>query len=789
MKLTIAKKLIFLGALAVLALGLSTLMSHRTNSGIRELAESATEKNAISLLTSEMRIKRLDLVYNAYQVLLDYTHRGVTDIDENNLKFIEEASTIITNNSAKLIEKKPSYLSADNLSQLQKHGSELISLIQQELIPAVRNRKPVEEVVALQMKIETKAEEFRQILRPIDAAAEQDAEKVVEESAQRVSSADKVLYITFGTALLVLIPLLTLIVLSIARPLRKSTELTQALAQGDYTAEITDHDRSDEIGSLAKGMIELRGSVEKSVRLQAMMDNLSLPVMLCDKNFTITYTNQATLTALRKLEKLLPVPIDKILGSNIDIFHKNPAHQRKLLADPSKLPHQAKFPLGDEWLYLNANAMPSRDGTFQGAFIDWRVVTDEVRNEQSVKLAQEEINGLIAAATKGDLQKRINAAQFEGFYKALAESMNGLMDTIVAPLDKALDVLGALAGGNLSVKMQGEYEGAFGDIKNSLNTTIEQLKSTVGNIKTSAEVINSAASEIASGSADLSMRTEQQASNLEETAASMEEITGTVKQNSQNANTANDLAMKANQVASEGGKVVESAVTAMGSIEKSSQKISDIIGVIDEIAFQTNLLALNAAVEAARAGDAGKGFAVVASEVRSLAGRSASASKEIKALISESVTQVKDGAQLVNQAGDTLKGIVGSVQQVASIVSDIAAASVQQATGIDEVNSAVTQMDEVTQQNAALVEENTAAAQSMLEQAKALEKLVTFFRMDESDEADTMRPVKPLASATKPAAKVSSIKPIARGNGQIPYAAKAAAATARRPQEEGWEEF
>jgi len=364
-------------------------------------------------------------------------------------------------------------------------------------------------------------------------------------------------------------------------------------------------------------------------------------------------------------------------------------------------------------------------------------------------------------------------------------------------MKEAVSVLTDMSAGNLTNKMAGEYVGTFSDIQNSINSTIDKLIDTVKHIQETAASVNSAANEIAIGSSDLSMRTEQQASSLEETAASMEEITGTVKQNSQNAKNANELSTNASTIADAGGKVVAEAVLAMGSIEKSSQKISDIIGVIDEIAFQTNLLALNAAVEAARAGDAGKGFAVVASEVRALAGRSASASKEIKTLINESAVQVKTGAQLVNQAGETLKGIVGSVKQVANIVSEIASASAEQSTGIDEINSAVTQMDEATQQNAALVEENTAAAQSMIEQAKILEKLIQFFKVEEGGEETFNESAKPFTSPAK--LPVKSVRPIAKTNGKAlpvrttahrtPVLVTKSASANGKGYDQGWEEF
>jgi methyl-accepting chemotaxis protein len=352
---------------------------------------------------------------------------------------------------------------------------------------------------------------------------------------------------------------------------------------------------------------------------------------------------------------------------------------------------------------------------------------------------------------------------------------------------ESMNVLTEFSEGNLALRMEEDYFGTFAQIKQALNASIDKISQIVVRIKAAAEQVQSASGEISAGSSDLAQRTQEQASSLEETAASMEELTGTVRQNSENAKNANNLAAQASAVAQDGGRVVSDAVGAMGSIEKSSQKISEIIGVIDEIAFQTNLLALNAAVEAARAGEAGKGFAVVASEVRSLAGRSASASKEIKALISESSQQVKSGSELVNQAGKTLGEIVTSVKMVADIIGEIATASQEQSTGIGEVSTAITQMDEVTQQNAALVEENEAAASSLVDQARQLDEMMRYFKLDESEESPSHFaapvPSKP-AAVKKPVIKSPVLKPVIK-----PVAKAAPAPKAARSVDSDWEEF
>jgi methyl-accepting chemotaxis protein len=317
----------------------------------------------------------------------------------------------------------------------------------------------------------------------------------------------------------------------------------------------------------------------------------------------------------------------------------------------------------------------------------------------------------------------------------------------------------ALAEGDLTATMDGLYTGDFAGLSEAVTRSFGSLRDMVSKIFAAAGTITSAASQIASGNASLNSRTQEQSSSLEETAASVEEMTATVKQNAANANQANQLASGARDVAEKGGKVVDSAVGAMAAITESSNKVADIIGVIEQIAFQTNMLALNAAVEAARAGDQGRGFAVVAAEVRNLAQRSAAAAKEIKALIQDSADKVGQGSKLVYAAGETLRDIVTSVKKVSDIIGEISTASDEQASGIEQINTAVTQMDRGTQENAALVEEATSAAAAMTEQAQALVDLVGFFRTG-AETAPAVKTTKPRAAepARKPAPRTTATK-------------------------------
>jgi methyl-accepting chemotaxis protein len=346
--------------------------------------------------------------------------------------------------------------------------------------------------------------------------------------------------------------------------------------------------------------------------------------------------------------------------------------------------------------------------------------------------------------------------------------------SITRPLNEAVNVASAVAQGDLTVQIADTSKDETGMLLASLKTMNQNLHRIVSEVRTGTDTINTASSEIATGNLDLSSRTEEQAGALEETASAMEELTSTVKQNADNARQANQLAATASEVAVQGGSVVGQVVQTMGEINDASRKIVDIISVIDGIAFQTNILALNAAVEAARAGEQGRGFAVVASEVRTLAQRSASAAKEIKALIDDSVARVDNGSRLVEQAGSTMSEVVASVRRVTDVVAEISAASHEQSDGIEQINQAIVQMDEVTQQNAALVEQAAAAAQSLQEQSVRLSETVGVFKLSSNDAPRAQATRKPLAP--RPA---TTARPAARtGQAAAPAATSPAAATA-----------
>ena len=470
-----------------------------------------------------------------------------------------------------------------------------------------------------------------------------------------------------------------------------------------------------------------RSTAQMNAAFKGALAKLDSSVVVADNEFNIVYVNDAGQALMSRVQaefrKDLPAfDASRLIGSSVDVLSKDSGQQRNRI---SKLDASVtdELLIGGRTMKLTMSPMKDDTGRRLGTVLEWLDRTEEVRTEA-------EVQGMVAAVTDGRLEGRIDLKGKTGAYLNLSRGINGLVDTIDSVVKNVRSLVEAANAGDLTRRIQ--TDGAPGlqvQLGGGINGLTENMATLVSQVKHAAGEVGRGADEISQGNTNLSQRTEEQASSLEETASSMEEMTSTVKHNSDNAAHANQLAVAARGQAETGGAVVSRAVNAMSGINEASRKIADIISVIDEIAFQTNLLALNAAVEAARAGEQGRGFAVVATEVRNLAGRSATAAKEIKALIQDSVAKVSEGSELVNQSGETLQQIVTSVKKVSDIVAEIAASSLEQSAGIEQVNKAVMQLDELTQQNAALVEEASAASQSMADQARGLNGTLSRYRV------------------------------------------------------------
>ena len=518
-------------------------------------------------------------------------------------------------------------------------------------------------------------------------------------------------------------------------------------------------DRTEELARLDEEqraeqarLAQERQIANENARIKQALDAVSANVMVADKDGNIVYANDAVIQMMSTAEADIRTELPDfsaagLLNSNIDIYHKNPAHQRQLLAG-LRAQISSQFLLGGRTLQVVANPIVSADNEQIGVVVEWADLTEEVA-------IQQEIDGIIQNAALGNLNVRANAEGREGFFLQVSSGLNSLMDICEGVVSDVVRCLASLSKGDLTQMIEKNYEGEFGVLKDNLNNTIDHLTSIVSEIRYASTSVLNGANEIAQGNADLSQRTEEQASSLQQTASSMEQMTSAVKENADNAIHVEKQMETAKVSAEEGEEISRKAVVAINEINTSSKRIEDIIGVIDEIAFQTNLLALNAAVEAARAGEQGRGFAVVAGEVRNLAQRSADAAKEIKELITDSVAKVEDGTKFVNHTGKVLGDISASVTDVSEAIKRLARTANEQSSGIEQVNVAVSQMDEMTQQNAALVEQASAASEAMAEQAKNLGNQVELFRLPGDNQCSSNNMMAPRAAMPVKSSRVN----------------------------------
>jgi methyl-accepting chemotaxis protein len=480
----------------------------------------------------------------------------------------------------------------------------------------------------------------------------------------------------------------------LSQGIREAARIASRIAGGELDNPIPEHAR-DEIGQLFRSMDAMQSTVRRVVASQREM----------------AARHEAGTISYRCDETAFPGGFaEMVRGTNALVA----AHIQVKMRLVEVI---QRYAVGD--LSVDMDVLPGEKAVLT------RAMDEAKRNLQAINA---DIRRLAAASAAGDFSQRGDAQAYEYDFQAMIASLNQLMETADANLSSLSQVLRSVADGDLTREMQGDFHGVFARMRDDANATVRQLRTIVGGIQDATGSINLAAAEISAGNADLARRTEQQAASLEETAATMEQFTATVQQNAAAARQADRHAADASSLASDGGQVMGKAVATMGQIEQSSRRISEIISVIDGIAFQTNILALNAAVEAARAGEQGRGFAVVAAEVRSLAQRSATAAREIKHLIETSVHDIGAGSALVGEAGTSMERVVAAVQRVSGIIAEISAASQEQAIGIEQVSQSIAQIDEGTQRNAALVEQASAAARSMEQQAQDLRAGVSRFR-------------------------------------------------------------
>lgn len=773
--LTIRKKLIFGIAICVMLSVIIALLSIWLQQKTDEMSDEFVEISQHSKVFSEIDRLNLDSVAqlllalqhdqtNSLSTLHDHPlslhfdniHKNIKNTEKIQHHLVENISVFSVADDSK--EDKQKIFA--KIEKIQKIQEKFINDGLLKAVEAIEKQQNYREANLLILKT----------LRPLYLELSEDIDELnklqTEANLESQHKLDKV----FEQFRLILICLLlvsvllstyiaSVIIKSITTPLNQMVNTLRAISNGDYSQNV-DVSNDDEIGKTMQGLqsMQIQAGFQRAeeqrignenARIRFALNCANANMMVTDRNAKIVFMNESMLKHTQKLEPVLrkhnPIfSCDKIINNYLEPYVLNaivngvdsngngrqtsiqkhtPEYQQLVIKLNTIQKHSLTLEIAGCTCLYNINPISDEKGNRLGTVI-------ELIDKSAEITAQQEVRELVTKAVAGNLEARFDLNKLEGFYRELGENFNNLLENCNTSINDLGNLLESMAEGDLTHTIDlTKYQGSFYLISKDANSSVIRLRELLNDIRDFAETINSATIEIAAGNRDLSVRTEKQATSLQETSSSMDELTSTVCQNAESAHKANELTIEMEKLAAEGKVVVNQVVETMTEIDQFSQHISEIIGVIDGIAFQTNILALNAAVEAARAGEQGRGFAVVASEVRSLAQRCASSAKEIKELISNAVEKIELGNEQAHKAGITTEKINESIKHVSVLITDIANASQEQSLGIGQVSQAVTQMDEVTQHNTALVEQATTAAESLEEQAQNLLQAVAAFRL------------------------------------------------------------